>query len=142
MARPGDRSRRDDDRYLMLEALLAARDKLYVSWVGRNVRDNSEQPPSVLVSQLRDYLAAGWSLDRHLVSLTTEHALQPFSRRYFEADGLLTYAREWRVAHADADAQAEELALGPYELDPGTRLKLGELASFYASPSNTFSAAA
>ena len=31
MARPGDRSRRDDDRYLMLEALLAARDKLYVS---------------------------------------------------------------------------------------------------------------
>ena len=63
MARPGDRSRRDDDRYLMLEALLAARDKLYVSWVGRNVRDNSEQPPSVLVSQLRDYLAAGWDLD-------------------------------------------------------------------------------
>ena len=63
MARPGDRSRRDDDRYLMLEALLAARDKLYISWVGRNVRDNSEQPASVLVSQLRDYLAAGWELD-------------------------------------------------------------------------------
>src|SRR5471030_1016902 len=59
MARPGNRSRRDDDRYLMLEALLAARDKLYISWVGRNVRDNSEQPPSVLVSQLRDYLKTG-----------------------------------------------------------------------------------
>ena len=143
MARPGDRSRRDDDRYLMLEALLAARDKLYVSWVGRNVRDNSEQPPSVLVSQLRDYLAAGWSLDRHLASLTTEHALQPFSRRYFEADGLLTYAREWRVVHtdadaADADAQAAVLPLGPYELDPGTRLKLGELASFLRQPVKYF----
>ena len=142
MARPGDRSRRDDDRYLMLEALLAARDKLYVSWVGRNVRDNSEQPPSVLVSQLRDYLAAGWSLDRHLASLTTEHALQPFSRRYFEAGGLLTYAREWRVAHADADAaaaaQAGAPALGPYELDPGTRLKLDELASFLRQPVKYF----
>ncbi|MEG1055048.1 MAG: exodeoxyribonuclease V subunit gamma, partial [Janthinobacterium sp.] len=128
------------DRYLMLEALLAARDKLYVSWVGRNVRDNSEQPPSVLVSQLRDYLAAGWSLDRHLASLTTEHALQPFSRRYFEAGGLLTYAREWRVAHADADAaaQAGAPALGPYELDPGTRLKLGELASFLRQPVKYF----
>ncbi|HEX8601380.1 MAG TPA: exodeoxyribonuclease V subunit gamma, partial [Pseudoduganella sp.] len=90
MARPGDRSRRDDDRYLMLEALLAARDKLYVSWVGRNVRDNTEQPASVLVAQLRDYLKNGWDLD--LSERTTEHALQPFSRRYFERGGLLTYA--------------------------------------------------
>jgi exodeoxyribonuclease V gamma subunit len=33
---------------------------------------------------------------------TTEHPLQPFSRRYFEPgpDGLFTYAREWRAAHA------------------------------------------
>ena len=138
MARPGDRSRRDDDRYLMLEALLAARDKLYVSWVGRNVRDNSEQPPSVLVSQLRDYLAAGWSLDRGLTTLTTAHALQPFSRRYFEDGGLLTYAGEWRIAHAEAGQSPELLALGPYELDPGTRLSLGELASFVRQPVKYF----
>ena len=58
--RPGDRSRRDDDRQLMLEALLSARRVLYVSWTGRSARENVEQPPSVLVSQLRDYLAAGW----------------------------------------------------------------------------------
>ncbi|WP_308920328.1 exodeoxyribonuclease V subunit gamma [Janthinobacterium sp. J1-1] len=138
MARPGDRSRRDDDRYLMLEALLAARDKLYVSWVGRNVRDNSEQPPSVLVSQLRDYLAAGWSLDRDLNTLTTAHALQPFSRRYFEDGGLLTYAGEWRIAHAEAGQSPDLLALGPYELDPGTRLSLGELASFVRQPVKYF----
>ncbi len=59
-SRPGDRSRRSDDRQLMLDALLAARRLLYVSWSGRSARDNGEQPPSVLVSQLRDYLAAGW----------------------------------------------------------------------------------
>ena len=59
-ARPGDRSRRDDDRQLMLDALLSARRVLYISWAGRSVRDNQEQPPSVLVAQLRDYLAAGW----------------------------------------------------------------------------------
>ena len=138
MARPGDRSRRDDDRYLMLEALLAARDKLYVSWVGRNVRDNSEQPPSVLVSQLRDYLTAGWSLDRHLTSLTTDHALQPFSRRYFEDGGLLTYAGEWRVAHVEEGQIPATPALGPYEFDPGMRLKLGELASFVRQPVKYF----
>ena len=134
MARPGDRSRRDDDRYLMLEAVLAARDKLYISWVGRNVRDNSEQPASVLVSQLRDYLAAGWKFDLHL--LTTEHALQPFSRRYFEAGGLRTYAAEWRAAHAGAEGGEE--ALAPYELEPDYRLKLGELASFLRQPARYF----
>ncbi len=60
--RPGDRSRREDDRYLLLEALLSARDQLYVSWVGRSIRDNSERPASVLIGQLRDHLASGWHL--------------------------------------------------------------------------------
>jgi exodeoxyribonuclease V gamma subunit len=135
MARPGDRSRRDDDRYLMLEALLAARDKLYVSWVGRNVRDNSEQPCSVLVAQLRDYLAGGWPLD--LDRLTTLHALQPFSRRYFEQGGLLTYAGEWRAAHG-ADAALDGAPLAPFELEPDYRLKLRELANFIKQPARHF----
>jgi exodeoxyribonuclease V gamma subunit len=137
MGRPGDRSRRDDDRYLMLEALLAARDKLYVSWVGRNVRDNSEQPASVLVSQLRDYLRAGWELD--LDERTTVHALQPFSRRYFEQGGLRTYAGEWRSAHRDGDdAQDGGDALPPYELESDYRLKLSELLSFLRQPARYF----
>lgn len=135
MARPGDRSRRDDDRYLMLEALLAARDKLYVSWVGRNVRDNSEQPASVLVAQLRDYLVNGWNLD--LSERTIEHALQPFSRRYFERGGLLTYAGEWRSAHGAAEEHAGD-ALPKYELQPGFVLRLAELASFLRQPARYF----
>jgi exodeoxyribonuclease V gamma subunit len=139
LGRPGDRSRRDDDRYLMLEALLAARQKLYVSWVGRNVRDNTEQPASVLVSQLRDYLAAGWDLDPELKDRTTVHALQPFSRRYFERGGLLTYAGEWRSAHFDAIAGEMDTAeLPPYELEEGFRLKLGELGSFLRQPARFF----
>lgn len=136
MARPGDRSRRDDDRYLMLEALLSARDKLYISWVGRNVRDNSEQPASVLVSQLRDYLVAGWECD--LQAMTTEHPLQPFSRRYFEKDGLLTYAKEWRVAHASIEAKIEADTLPAYELEPDFKLKMAELARFVKQPVKYF----
>jgi len=110
MARPGDRSRRDDDRQLMLDALLSARRVLHISWAGRSPRDNSEQPPSVLVSQLRDHLAAAWT-EAAVKAHTTEHPLQPFSRRYFEAAaseaaGLLTYATEWRSAHEDASASS------------------------------------
>jgi exodeoxyribonuclease V gamma subunit len=100
MTRPGDRSRRDDDRQLMLEALLSARQVLYASWSGRSVRNNSEQPPSVLVSQLRDEIDLLWGKDT-AQGLTTVHPLQPFSRAYFEAgSGLLTYAKEWRAAQS------------------------------------------
>src|SRR5205823_333517 len=117
------------------EALLAARDKLYVSWVGRNVRDNSEQPASVLVSQLRDYLQAGWQLD--IEQLTTVHALQPFSRVYFEGGKLFTYAGEWRAAHAVQDGEGEG-GLPPYELEPDYSLKLSELAQFVRQPARHF----
>ncbi|MCG2584015.1 exodeoxyribonuclease V subunit gamma [Massilia sp. TS11] len=134
MHRPGDRSRRDDDRYLMLEALLAARDRVYISWCGRNPRDNSEQPPSVLVAQLRDYLAAGWPLE--LARLTSEHPLQAFSRRYFEAGGLHTHAREWRAAHAgEVPALAE---LGPCQLPEGRQVSLRELARLLRNPAREF----
>ncbi|WP_347338145.1 hypothetical protein [Chromatium okenii] len=105
--RPGDRARREDDRYLFLEALLSARKRLVISWVGRSIRDDSTRPPSVLVGQLRDHLAAGWRLadgssTNLLDALTTEHPLQPFSARYFQPERsprLFTYANEWRAAH-------------------------------------------
>jgi exodeoxyribonuclease V gamma subunit len=54
-ARRGDRSRRLDDRYLFLEALLSARDQLYISYIGASERDNSERIPSMLVSELIEY---------------------------------------------------------------------------------------
>ena len=53
---------REDDRYLFLEALLSARERLHISWVGRSINDNTERPPSVLVGQLRDHVKSGWSL--------------------------------------------------------------------------------
>lgn len=54
--RSGDRRRRWEDRYLFLEALLSARDVFCVSYVGRDIRDNSQRVPSVVVSELLDYL--------------------------------------------------------------------------------------
>ncbi|MCY1282106.1 RecBCD enzyme subunit RecC [compost metagenome] len=142
--RPGDRSRREDDRYLLLEALLSARDQLYISWVGRSIRDNSERPPSVLVGQLRDHLAAGWKLAGGgdlLHALTREHPLQPFSRSYFERpetgiDGLFTYAREWREVHRDEPAESIGEALPPLQLDAPIGLR--QLADFLANPVNAF----
>lgn len=140
-ARPGDRSRRDDDRQLMLDALLSARRVLYVSWCGRSQRDNQEQPPSVLVAQLRDYLAAGWG-EAVLHARTTSHPLQPFARAYFEErDGLFTYAAEWRAAF-DAQA-ANDSTLAPRQgtapaAQTAPPLTLNDLASFLRNPVKSY----
>lgn len=118
--RPGDRSRRDDDRYLFLEAMLSARDSLYISWTGRNVRDNSERPPSVLVAQLRDHINQRWSSEQGapVDALTLSHPLQPFSAQYFDAanQALTTYANEWRVLHdGQAPTVSNEQPLAPLD---------------------------
>ncbi|MDD2727985.1 exodeoxyribonuclease V subunit gamma [Malikia sp.] len=142
--RPGDRSRQQDDRQLMLEALLSARRTLYISWTGRNIRDNSVQPPSVLVSQLRDYLAAIWGKSC-VESRTTEHPLQPFSRRYFErqpdaAIPLQTYAAEWRSLHLENGPPEDAGAASRQQRQPeqATPLTLPRLASFYRNPARAF----
>jgi exodeoxyribonuclease V gamma subunit len=140
--RPGDRSRREDDRYLFLEALLSARERLHVSWVGRSVHDNTPRPPSVLVSQLRDHLATCWSLapgTPHaslLDALTVEHRLQPFSPAYFGAgpSALFTYAREWE--RTDNSPAADDGPLPPPQIE--APVSLGQLASFLKDPARSF----
>lgn len=146
--RPGDRSRREDDRYLFLEALLAARDHLHLSWVGRSQRDNSVRAPSVLVGQLRDHLAAVTRLPGHadddpaagaalLAALTVDHRLQPFAPEYFVDDGpdarLYTYAREWR----SAPPAARSVPPLPERL-PESPLTLAELTRFLRDPVGSF----
>ncbi|MEI7514666.1 MAG: exodeoxyribonuclease V subunit gamma [Betaproteobacteria bacterium] len=140
LGRPGDRSRKDDDRQLMLESLLSARRVLYVSWCGHSVRDNSAQAPSVLVSQLRDYLSAAWG-PAAVNDRSTEHPLQAFSRRYFEsASPLFTYAREWRTLHQHAShPQPQPSSPGTlWTPDPHVPLTLDQLTQFVRNPVKAF----
>ncbi len=154
--RPGDRSRREDDRYLLLEALLSAQQRLYISHVGRSAQDDRHRPPSVLIDQLRDYLASGWvghgcapddadGGDKLLEQLTTRHPLQPFSPRYFNdhdhADGtpvrrLFTYAGEWRDAHLGHEAAADSAELPAPEWNG--ELDLATLTGFLRQPVRHF----
>lgn len=82
----GDRSRRDDDRYLFLEALLSARRNLYISFVGQSIQDNSSLPPSVLVDELCDHIRSGYAFENGSVedALITQHRLQAFNPDYFK----------------------------------------------------------
>jgi len=139
--RIGDRSRRDDDRYLFLEALLSARDCFYISYVGQSIRDNSRRPPSVVVNRLIEVIDRGFSFASGSAAenLVTHHPLQPFSPDYFGSGGRLTsYSR---LNHRLADTASGRapwpgifagFAPGPDE-EPIT-LSVDEFVSFFANP--------
>jgi len=95
--RRGDRSLRDEDRYLFLEALLSARERFIVSYTGQSIRDNAGIPPSVLVDELVEYLGQRFSdgSDSFPAELVIHHRLQPFSPEYFTgAGGLFSFSED------------------------------------------------
>ena len=133
--RAGDRSRREDDRYLFLEAVLSARQKLYVSWQGHSATDNSARPPSVLVAQLLDHVNALWTPTQ----AARVQPLQPFSKAYFEAtSGFETFDKDWAAVHVDI----AQVAINNENVDPGfgcpTSLAPDDLQRLLRAPVEVF----
>lgn len=142
--RPGDRSTRDDDRFLFLQLFTAAQDVFYASWQGADPRDGSRREPSVLVSELIDA-----AVDQHEAggedvaeALVVRHPLQPFSAEAFGPAGeprRFSYHARWQ--QAAAGAADRRVPLPPWfegELfEPGERepeLPIGVLRRFLLQP--------
>ena len=104
--RIGDRNRRNDDKYLFLEALLSARNKFYISYVGQSIQDNARTQPSVLVSELIDCIKEGFGFSEEQVVIF--HRLQAFSPEYFKNKSkLFSYSYENFVASSKMFEQKE-----------------------------------
>ena len=135
---PGDRSRRNDDKYLFLEAIMSARRLLYISYVGQSIEDNTPIPPSVLVSELLDYLSTAFGAKEE--SIVVRHPLQAFSPRYFQdAAGFpSSYSREnfEAVSSRGQDRAPAAFFTGPLpEPSPDRkRLSIDQLCRFFQHP--------
>lgn len=149
----GDRSRREEDRYLFLEALLSAQDKLYISYIGRNINDNSEKMASVLVSELLNYCQQGFVLQANLhePSSAAEKALfafinhsypmQSFSESYYQGAYKTYNPNWWNASQAEqgedqAMQQADNINL-PLD-EPLIEVQLQHLKQFLKHPCKAF----
>lgn len=145
----GDRSRRDDDRYLFLEALMSAEQTLYISYIGRSIQDNSERYPSVLVQELVDYIGQSHYLPedadlncdeseqrvkQHIVHM---HTRMPFDAANFTAGELQSYAGEW-LAAARQQGEAHNDFIQPLSELPLTELPFEQLLRFWQHPVRAF----
>ena len=84
--RKGDRSRRGDDRYLFLEALISCRDKLYLSYQGHDIKTNNTREPSLVLQELMNYLEKGygWDLSSELSEQLFKVPLQAFNKANYQ----------------------------------------------------------
>jgi len=148
--RPGDRNPKNSDRYLFLETIMSVREKLYISYIGRSIKDNSPKMPSILVSELIDYISEGYTLENYEENIgeliTEEHPLQPFSRKYFtKGSGLFSYSQEnsaiftnikqhekSHIKHADKNDQKEHQSEVPAEVT------ITSLIRFFKNPAKYY----
>lgn len=165
---PGDPRKPDEDRYLMLETLLCARERLYFSYTGRSLKDNSELQPSVLLREFMDFVDAHYSVleEEHKESgkpeskktppmsacLWVEHPMQAFHWRQFDAAGkgaALASYDDWWCQIADTLLKrticSEPGAVGNWpgealagEEEDADQLDLGRLLRFLQHPVKGF----
>jgi len=152
--RAGDRSTREDDRALFLEAVLSARDALVITCTGRRVRDDRACPPAVPVAELLDVLdATATCRDGRRVSqaVRIDHRLQAYSPEYFSAASRFgpepfghdrrqrAAAEAWRKGRSAPEPPPGPLVSGPIgplpdlEADGGV-VQLDELCRFWSDP--------
>jgi exodeoxyribonuclease V gamma subunit len=163
-AKRGDRSRRLDDRYLFLEALLSAREQLYFSYQGFSQKDNSPLAPSILLSELMEYCQQGFCLsgelglcvedtEKNLLEhLTIKHKLQPFNRAYFEdktvakseirGGSYLSFNQKQQAIAEQVQhpSQGMMFNLAPLtqSLEQSTQIELDVLIQFFQNPAKVF----
>jgi exodeoxyribonuclease V gamma subunit len=137
--RPGDRASRLTEKQIFLDAVLAARDRLVLSYVGRSQKDNAERAASVVLDAFLDAAERHWGPEARR-RLVVQHRLQPFAEDYFRPDGPLhSYAVQHRVRRAEQGRDAQPFLDGdPLPLPDGDgplEVTLHALVDAWTNPS-------
>ncbi|WP_241570013.1 exodeoxyribonuclease V subunit gamma [Rosenbergiella collisarenosi] len=146
LPRKGDRNRRDDDRYLFLEALTSAQHYFYVSYIGRSIQDNQPRLASVLVTELLEYIGQSFHLadDAHCdvdesarrvqQHLVLAQARTPFSVENFSpTNPWRSFAQQWTAA-ANRTGSLQPTFAQPLAALIPEELPISALASFWRHP--------
>lgn len=153
--RPGDRSTREDDRFLFLQLFASAQEVFYLSYLGADARDGSVREPSVLVSELLAVAARYHAAPKAAAQWAVRHPLQPFAAAAFggagEAGGgdapdprRFSYRRQWRPAVDSLAGQRQPLApwlAGALPADaaaPPASVALDDLRRLFVDPAGQF----
>lgn len=143
--RLGDRDARAEDRFLLLEALLSARDHLVVLWSGRDVHTNEVRPPAVPVAELIDALDGTFPLLPGEEPLSKrwhrEHPLQGFDVRCFDASAPWSHDGRLLRALRQVGDPVHTFMSGTWEAEDASSdeiLELADLLAFWRHPTRAW----
>ena len=146
----GERDVRSEDRQLFLDALLAAKETLVVTYTGANEHTGAERPPAVPLGELLDGLDATATVSTPATTVreqvVVQHPLQPFDVRNLVA-GALVPGRAFSFdgaalagARAARRPRTPATVLVPERLPaaPSADVALSDLQAFLAHPVRAF----
>lgn len=140
----GDRAKRDDDRYLFLEALLSAQKTFYISYIGQSLISDKEKLPSILVSQLIDYIKENLSeqpdlpVKKQLEQLIIKHPMTVFSPINF-TDKQISYDKEWLQAKLSrVDVSPFLTPFSPYNQSLPDTITIADLVAYLQNPAKFY----
>ncbi|MDT7856017.1 exodeoxyribonuclease V subunit gamma [Rubrivirga sp. S365] len=132
---PGDASPRATEKQLFVDAVLAAGDRLVLSYVGRSEKDNAERAASVCLDAFLDACDLHWG-PAGREQFVVRHRLQPFAESYFDRAGPTSYAGQHLVARAQAAPPRPYHDGGPLpDEDDAGEVTLADLAAAWTNPS-------
>lgn len=145
----GDRDRRGESRQALLDAVLAARDRLVLIREGADVRTNQPVPPAVPVAELTDAVLATIHPDhRGAVAERLEvlHPRQAFDERCFVAgqlgaDGPFSFdhgAHQGALARRQRGVEGWTFLRAPLGSATGSVIELASLHAFLRDPTAAF----
>ena len=133
---PGDAAPRATEKQLFVDAVLAAQDRLVLSYVGRSEKDNAPRAASVCLDAFLDACRLHWGDQAH-EQFVVRHRLQPFAETYFERGRPTSYAAQHLVARAAPAPPRPYHDGGPLpdeDADDG-EVALADLAAAWTNPS-------
>ncbi len=151
---PGDPLKRDESRQLFLDTIMAARNYLYISYVGRDNHDRKEKPPSVCVDELKNYLTQEFGKNSFI---ELQEPIHSFSTELFRSGAVNQSYSTMLLAAAEqiADPGRDKEQLPMFHIHPGIRPPVSEggdaassvyvrevdfsdLSDFYRNPAGLF----
>lgn len=147
--RTGDRSHTDDDRYLFLEAIMSAKEKLHISYTGHSLKDDAICHPSSILKELIDYISYSYYLEGdEQVSINTSirrvkqyiistHERTPFSPNNYSSEEN-NYAIEWFSTANKYHQKSENISKSLTVIKCKKNLSLETLKNFWIHPVRAF----
>lgn len=124
------RSQADLEKQLFLNSLLAADEKIYISYIGQSVKDNSSIPPSTVVDELMSAINPLLIETCKIDDFVTKHPLHGFSSLYNsnEHPNLIRYFSE------DDPVNIQKVAANNESVDFSNEIQINDLYRFLADP--------